>query len=111
VLGNSRSVAPYWPILHPVIALQCGALATAGGLLRHEGDAAILHEGVTRSFKEVQKRGRSSPVDHFKDATGRFLMFEPRMGRGGYGIADPSAVHALRWMAARNLGAPEFDPP
>jgi hypothetical protein len=107
--------------------------ATDHGLLQQEGSAALFHRGPTRSFKEVQKGDAHLILtfhendrrvvegiecvmvevwlDYFRDSTGVLMSRPPSTGRHGYGMADPSAVYSLRWMAARNLGAPEFEPP
>ena len=89
-----------------------------------------LHPGATRSYKQIQfgeanvqltfhENDRldvdgvscvmvEPDIDYFKDP-GAHLVLEVLVNAFG-SITDPSAVYALRWIAGRRAGFPEFDP-
>jgi len=47
-------------------------------------------------------------IDYFKDPGAHFLL---EVAVNAFGsITDPKAVYALRWIAGRRAGVPEFDP-
>src|SRR6266852_637351 len=95
-----------------------------------ENASAALHPGATRSYKQIQF-GEANvqltfheddrldvdgvscvmvepDIDYFKDP-GAHLLLEVLVNAFG-SITDPSAVYALRWIAGRRAGFPEFDP-
>ena len=89
-----------------------------------------LHPGATRSYKQIQfgeanvqltfHEGDRQDVgglncvkvepdiDYFKDP-GAHLLLEVAVNAFG-SLTDPRAVYALRWIAGRRAGFPEFDP-
>ena len=91
---------------------------------------AGLHPGATRSYKQilfgeanVQLTFHENDklevdgvncvmvepdIDYFKDA-GAHLLLEVAVNAFG-SVTDPKAVYALRWIAGRHAGIPEFDP-
>src|SRR5260221_6681616 len=95
-----------------------------------ENAPADLHPGATRSYKQIQF-GEANvqltfhendtlevdgvncvmvepDIDYFKD-TAAHLLLEVAVNALG-SITDPRAVYALRWIAGRRAGIPEFDP-
>lgn len=95
------------------------------------GANASLHPGATRSFKEIrfgvanvqitlhendreQIEGTNCikvevDIDYFRD-TGAHALLEVIPNKFG-GVTDPGKVYQLRWVAVRQAGLPEFDPP
>jgi hypothetical protein len=95
-----------------------------------ENAPADLHPGATRSYKQIQfgeanvqltfhednrldVDGLSCvmvepDIDYFKDP-GAHLLLEVAVNAFG-SVTDPRAVYALRWIAGRHAGIPEFDP-
>jgi len=95
-----------------------------------ENVPAGLHPGATRSYKQLQfgeanvqltfhENDRQEvdgvncvmvepDIDYFKDP-GAHLLLEVAVNAFG-SITDPRAVYALRWIAGRRAGIPEFDP-
>ena len=95
-----------------------------------ENASGLLHPGATRSYKQVQfgeanvqltfLEGERHEVDgitcvlvepdidYFRDP-GAHLLLEVAVNAFG-AITDPKAVYALRWIAGRRAGVPEFDP-
>ena len=95
-----------------------------------ENAPAFLHPGATRSYKQIQfgeanvqltfhENNRldvdgvscvmvEPDIDYFKDP-GAHLLLEVAVNAFG-SITDPRAVYALRWIAGRRAGFPEFDP-
>jgi hypothetical protein len=91
---------------------------------------AGLHPGATRSYKQIQfgeanvqltfhENNRlevggvncvmvEPDIDYFKDP-GAHLILEVLVNAFG-SITDPRAVYALRWIAGRRAGVPEFNP-
>jgi hypothetical protein len=95
-----------------------------------ENAPALLHPGATRSYKQIQF-GEANvqltfhednrlevdgvncvmvepDIDYFKDP-GAHLLLEVAVNEFG-SVTDPKAVYALRWIAGRRAGVPEFDP-
>ena len=95
-----------------------------------ENAPADLHPGATRSYKQIQfgeanvqlsfhENNRldvdgvscvmvEPDIDYFKDS-GAHLLLEVAVNAFG-SVTDPRAVYALRWIAGRRAGIPEFDP-
>jgi hypothetical protein len=95
-----------------------------------ENAPADLHPGATRSYKQIQfgeanvqltfhENNRldvdgvscvmvEPDIDYFKDP-GAHLLLEVAVNAFG-SITDPRAVYALRWIAGRRAGIPEFEP-
>lgn len=89
-----------------------------------------LHPGATRSFKQVefgeanvqltihgndrqQTDGCNcvlveADIDYFRDPAAHLLL-EVMVNAFG-SLTDPRTVYALRWIAGRRAGVPEFDP-
>jgi hypothetical protein len=95
-----------------------------------ENAPAGLHPGATRSYKQIQfgeanvqltfhENDRREvngvncvlvepDIDYFKDPSAHLLL---EVAVNAFGsITDPRAVYALRWIAGRRAGIPEFDP-
>ena len=89
-----------------------------------------LHPGATRSYKQIQfgeanvqltfHEGNrlevdgvncvmvEPDIDYFKDPAAHLLL---EVAVNAFGsLTDPRAVYALRWIAGRRAGIPEFDP-
>ena len=95
-----------------------------------ETGAAIFHDGATRSFKQVQfgeanvqitfhekdKLPGSEAVkveldiDYFRDPAAHALI-EVLVNSLTKSLTDPRQVYVLRWMAGRQAGQPNFEPP
>jgi hypothetical protein len=97
---------------------------------KFENAPGSLHPGATRSYKQIEfgeanvqltfhENDRKEvggvncvlvepDIDYFKD-TGAHLILEVLVNAFG-SITDPMAVYALRWIAGRRAGIPEFDP-
>ncbi len=107
-------------------------LAAAQGAFAPEVGSGFFHPGATSSFKQVQfgeanlqftfheeeKRVIGGveclvvepDLDYFRDQGAHALLeVIPNTITGGK--TDPKAVYALRWIAGRRAGVPEFDPP
>lgn len=105
--------------------------AETAGLFAPEPAAAVFHPGATSSFKQVQFGEANvqitfhendtavinkvdcvkveADMDYFRDALSHAIL-EVIPNRFG-GTTDPRRIYALRWIAGRRAGAPEFDPP
>ena len=105
-------------------------LAQAQDPPEFEAVPADLHPGATRSYKQIEfgeanlqltfhENDRNMiggvncvmvepDIDYFKD-TAAHLIMEVLVNAFG-GITDPKMVYALRWIAGRRAGVPEFDP-
>jgi hypothetical protein len=90
-----------------------------------------LHQGATRSYKQIEfgeanlqftfhENDRQQigdincvllepDIDYFKDPLAHLLLEVAVNALGD--ITDPRTVYALRWIAGRRAGIPEFDPP
>lgn len=106
--------------------------AAAQGQWMPEAGSAIFHPGATKSFKQVQF-GEANvqltfhesdkkqiggidcikvepDIDYYKDLGAHALLeVIPHALTGEK--TDPQAVYVLRWIAGRQAGIPEFDPP
>jgi hypothetical protein len=49
-------------------------------------------------------------IDYFKDP-GAHGLLEVMPNKFTGGLTNPETVYALRWMAGRRAGIPEFNPP
>jgi hypothetical protein len=66
----------------------------------HEGERLVV-DGVNCVLVELD-------MDYFKDPAAHFLL---EVAVNAFGsVTDPRAVYALRWIAGRRAGNPEFDP-
>jgi len=106
--------------------------AAREGLFVAEVGPGFFHPGATSSWKQVQfgeanvqltfhenekkKIGGVNcivvepDIDYYKDLAAHVLLEAiPNTFTGG--LTNPEAVYALRWMAGRHAGVPEFDPP
>jgi hypothetical protein len=90
-----------------------------------------LHPGATRSYKQIEfgeanvqftfhENDRlevdgvncvmlEADMDYFKDTLAHLLLEVAVNALGD--ITDPRTVYALRWIAGRRAGVPEFEPP
>ncbi|MCC7176461.1 MAG: hypothetical protein IT159_14810 [Bryobacterales bacterium] len=106
--------------------------ASAAGLFAPVRGAAVFHPGATRSFKQVQfgeanvqltfhendKRTvqgvecvKVEPdMDYYKDPAAHTLL-EVAVNALTGSATDPRQVYVLRWMAGRQAGVAEFEPP
>ena len=106
--------------------------AAASGLFAPEPGTSVFHAGATRSFKQVQfgeanvqltfhendtrtiggvECVKVEPdIDYYKDLAAHALIEVAAHSLTG-SATDPRQVYVLRWMAGRQAGIPEFDPP
>jgi hypothetical protein len=97
-----------------------------------ELDPGFFHGDATSSFKQIsfgeanvqltfhendkKKIGsenciRVEPdIDYFKDVAAHAIL-EVIVNRVTNSLTDPVQVYTLRWMAGKQAGLPEFDPP
>ena len=106
--------------------------AAAQGLFAPEVGSGFFHPGATLSFKQAQfgeanvqitfheqstreiggvRCVKIEPdIDYFQDL-GAHALLEVLPNTLSGGRTDPLAVYALRWVAGRQAGIPEFNPP
>jgi len=69
-----------------------------------------FHEKETRKIDGVDCVVVEPDIDYYKDPLAHFLLeVIPNHFTGGK--TNPLSVYALRWIAGRHAGVPEFDPP
>ncbi len=106
--------------------------AAANGLFAPEPGTAVFHPGATRSYKQIQF-GEANvqltfhendtrtidgieciklepDIDYYRDLAAHALL-EVAAHTLTHSMTDPRQVYVLRWMAGRQAGIPEFDPP
>lgn len=106
--------------------------ASAEGLFAPEPGTSIFHPGATRSYKQVQF-GEANvqltfhendtrtidgteciklepDIDYYRDLLAHALI-EVAANRLTGSMTDPREVYVLRWMAGRQAGIAEFEPP
>lgn len=106
--------------------------AAAKGLFAPEIDPQFFHGDATSSFKEIRfgeanvqltfhendKKTfdgetcvRVEPdIDYYKDLAAHALL-EVIYNKVTNSLTDPTQVYVLRWIAGKQAGLPEFDPP
>jgi hypothetical protein len=107
-------------------------LAAAQGVFKPEIGSGFFHPGATSSYKQVQfgeanvqltfhESQRATidgvdciqvepDIDYYRDPGAHTLLeVLPNFATGGK--TDPRVVYALRWIAGRRAGVPEFNPP
>ena len=106
--------------------------AAERGLFAQEVGAGFFHPGATLSYKQVQfgeanvqltfheqstceiggvRSVKIEPdIDYFQDL-GAHALLEVVPNAVSGAKTDPLTVYALRWIAGRQAGIPEFDPP
>jgi len=106
--------------------------AAAAGLFAPEAGTAVFHPGATRSYKQVQfgeanvqltfhENGTRAidgaqciklepDIDYYRDLAAHALL-EVAANSLTHALTDPRQVYVLRWMAGRQAGIAEFDPP
>jgi len=106
--------------------------AASKGLFAPEIDPSFFHGDATSSFKEVrfgeanvqltfhendkQTIGSDScirvepDIDYYKDLAAHALL-EVLSNKITNSLTDPTQVYVLRWIAGKQAGLPEFDPP
>jgi hypothetical protein len=107
-------------------------LATQHGEFAPEMNPNFFHKGATSSFKQIQF-GETNvqltfhendtktidgtdcivvepDIDYFKDLAAHALLEALANAITG-NLTDPKVVYALRWIAGRHAGVPEFNPP
>jgi hypothetical protein len=106
--------------------------AASKGLFAPEIDPSFFHGDATSSFKEVRfgeanvqltfhendKQTIGSDVciriepdiDYYKDLAAHALL-EVLYNQITNSLTDPTQVYVLRWIAGKQAGLPEFDPP
>jgi hypothetical protein len=112
--------------------LQLVKSAAEQGLFAPEFGSGFFHPGATASWKQVQF-GEANvqltfhedtkatingtecivvepDIDYFKDL-GAHGLLEVLPNKITGGLTDPESVYALRWIAGRRAGIPEFKPP
>ncbi len=107
-------------------------MAVAQKVFRSEPGPGLFHPGATSSFKQVQFGEANvqltfhendvttiggvkclkveADIDYFQDA-GAHALLEVIPNTLGGGRTDPKKVYVLRWIAGKQAGIPEFDPP
>ena len=97
-----------------------------------EVDAGLFHPGATRSWKQIQfgeanvqltfHEGQKQniggiecvviepDIDYYKDLLAHAIL-EVAYNAISHTLTDPRQVYVLRWMAGRQAGIPNFDPP
>jgi hypothetical protein len=104
------------------------------GVFVQEPGAALFHSGATESYKQVrfgeanvqltfhdnERDSRQidgvdcikveADMDYYRDSLSHALLEVVVNGISG-SLSDPKQVYALRWMAGRRAGMPEFNPP
>jgi hypothetical protein len=104
-------------------------LAADQGHFAQEPCPGLLHKGATTSYKEIQfgeanvqltfHENDPAPdgadwvylepdIDYYKDLTAHFIL---EVIPGFFSLTDPKTVYVLRWIAGRQAGVPEFNPP
>jgi hypothetical protein len=89
----------------------------------------LLHPGATRSYKQIQfgeanvqltfHEDDPAPggadwvyvepdIDYYKDPAAHAIL---EVIPGFFTLSDPKSVYVLRWIAGRQAGVPEFNPP
>lgn len=69
-----------------------------------------FHENDTRTLDGVACVAVEPDIDYYKDVGAHALLeVLPNFITGG--LTDPKVVYALRWIAGRHAGVPDFDPP
>jgi len=106
--------------------------ASANGLFAPEPGTSVFHPGATRSYKQIQFGEANVQVtfhendtrtidgveciklepdiDYYRDLAAHALI-EVAAHRLTGSMTDPREVYVLRWMAGRQAGIPEFEPP
>jgi hypothetical protein len=106
--------------------------ATAHGEFAPEVGTAAFHTGATRSWKQIQfgeanvqltfhENDKKTidgvdyvmiepDIDYYKDLTAHALL-EVVTNKIGNSLTDPRQVYVLRWIAGRQAGVPNFEPP
>ena len=108
-------------------------IAAGPGQFAPEPDPSIFHGTATRSWKQTQfgeanvqftfhENAPRNPIggincvkiepdiDYYKDLAAHFLL-EVVVNGISHTLTDPKQVYVLRWMAGRQAGVPEFNPP
>ena len=108
-------------------------IATAQKQFAPELDPSFFHGTATRSWKQIQfgeanvqltfheNDAREQidgincvkiepDIDYYKDLGAHFLL-EVAVNGLTHSLTDPKQVYVLRWMAGRQAGVPEFNPP
>jgi len=105
--------------------------AASQGVFEREPAPGLFHRDATSSFKHLQfgeanvqltfhektvetiagvRCVRVEPdIDYYKDLAAHTLL-EVVPNALSHGLTDPQVVYALRWIAGRHAGVPEFDP-
>jgi hypothetical protein len=126
-LAQDRFFAYCVPVLKDLVNS-----AAKQGLFAPEFGTGFFHPGATSSWKQVQF-GEANvqltfhentiqkidgvdcivvepDIDYFKDP-GAHGLLEVMPNKFTGGLTNPETVYALRWMAGRRAGIPEFNPP
>jgi hypothetical protein len=97
-----------------------------------EPAASLFHPGATRSYKQTQFGEANvqlsfhendtntidgvdcviveADIDYYRDPLSHTLL-EVAINKLTHGLTDPRQVYVLRWMAGRQSGVPNFEPP
>ena len=104
-------------------------IATAQGMFAPEVGPGLFHPGATSSFKQLQfgeaniqltfHEKADAPaglvsvevdMDYFRDRAAHTIV-EVVPNFFTQGLTDPKRIYVLRWIAGRQAGVPDFDPP
>ena len=104
-------------------------IATAQGVFAPEVGPGLFHPGATSSFKQLQfgeaniqltfHEKADAPegllsvevdMDYFRDQAAHTIV-EVVPNLFTQGLTDPKRIYVLRWIAGRQAGVPDFDPP
>jgi hypothetical protein len=106
-------------------------IAKSENVFRAQQGSGVFHPGATRSYKQIQYGEANvqltfhekdveiidgvacvkvdADMDYYQDAAAHLLLeVIPNLGKGA---TDPKKIYMLRWIAGRQAGIPEFDPP
>lgn len=87
--------------------------ATASWKQVQFGEANVqltFHEGTKETIDGVDCIVVEPDIDYYKDI-GAHGLLEVLPNKLSGGLTDPESVYALRWIAGRRAGIPEFNPP
>ena len=111
LLGQVKLAAQQGAFREAPSALHPGATASYKQVQFGEADVQLsFHEASVRIIDGADCLMVEPDIDYYQDQAAHFLLeVIPNTFFGC--ITDPKTVYALRWMAGRHAGVPEFNPP